>query len=359
MKRIAWIDAAKGIGIFLVVLGHTLPSTAKSMAIIYAFHMPLFFFLSGLTAKSWVPGSAPTFVRGLRSLMVPYVFFSVVSIAVFIVSRGLTSQVEAWGAQLWDMLYGVSGREGRMRYNVPLWYFTCFICVRVLFAILSAKVPNKTALIALVATVAAFTHAYVLPSYASMIWNFDVALIALVFFTAGYATQGLNISPRTWPAAWRAGAAVLALVMFAAAVVLNGRVDMNGREFGSPAWYYVGAFAGIALSVALATYIANVPFVKMLGRTSIVIFPVHALFWLLPYKVFSVVNWYAFKLTHSDFFVAVIVSGIEISICVPLYFALEKWAPVLIGQSKKRPARLAPAPAFAPASSADEIAPAV
>jgi len=119
---------------------------------------------------------------------------------------------------------------------------------------------------------------------------------------------------------------------------------MNGRAFGNPGWYYVGAFAGIALSAVLAYHIANVSFVKMLGKASIVIFPVHALFWLLPYKVFSVVNWYAFKLTHSDFLVAVIVSGIEISICVPLYFALEKCAPALIGQSKKRAPTPAPAP---------------
>jgi acyltransferase len=278
MKRIAWIDAAKGIGIFLVVLGHTLPSAAKSVAIIYAFHMPLFFFLSGLTAKSWAPGSASAFVRGFRSLIVPYVFFSVISIAVFVVSHGLALQVEAWGAQLWDMVYGVAGAEGRMRYNVPLWYFTCFICVRVLFATLSAKVPNKVAQIALVVAVAAFTHAYVLPNYASMIWNFDVALIALAFFTAGYIAQGVNISPMAWPVAWRGIAALLVLLMFAAAVVLNGRVDMNGRAFGTPVWYYVGAFAGIALSAVLANCIANVSFVKILGRASIVIFPVHAFF---------------------------------------------------------------------------------
>ena len=41
-QRIEWIDRAKGIAIFLVLFGHMCTS-GKVTAIIYAFHMPLFF----------------------------------------------------------------------------------------------------------------------------------------------------------------------------------------------------------------------------------------------------------------------------------------------------------------------------
>lgn len=42
-----WVDIAKGIGIILVFLGHfNIPDTLR--AEIYTFHMPLFFFLSGV-----------------------------------------------------------------------------------------------------------------------------------------------------------------------------------------------------------------------------------------------------------------------------------------------------------------------
>jgi fucose 4-O-acetylase-like acetyltransferase len=45
--RLHYIDIAKGIGIILVVVGHT--STPLYLHnIIYQFHMPLFFILSGL-----------------------------------------------------------------------------------------------------------------------------------------------------------------------------------------------------------------------------------------------------------------------------------------------------------------------
>ena len=62
--RIAWIDAARGIGIVLVVIGHVegglIDAGIQSGASwawpsygLYTFHMPLFFFLAGLN----VPGS--------------------------------------------------------------------------------------------------------------------------------------------------------------------------------------------------------------------------------------------------------------------------------------------------------------
>ena len=44
--RIRWVDIAKGIGIFLVVLGHC-QITENVLTLITTFHMPLFFFLAG------------------------------------------------------------------------------------------------------------------------------------------------------------------------------------------------------------------------------------------------------------------------------------------------------------------------
>ena len=45
-KRIEWIDIAKGIGIILVIMGHTIALRYSQW--LYTFHLPLFFLLSGL-----------------------------------------------------------------------------------------------------------------------------------------------------------------------------------------------------------------------------------------------------------------------------------------------------------------------
>ena len=69
-QRIEFIDIAKGIGILLVIIGHVehLPSGIRS--IIYSFHMPLFFILSGyFFREESVLQSAK---RMFPSLIIPY-----------------------------------------------------------------------------------------------------------------------------------------------------------------------------------------------------------------------------------------------------------------------------------------------
>jgi fucose 4-O-acetylase-like acetyltransferase len=99
--RITWIDQAKGIGIFLVVLGHTLRGLKASQIIpdsrafrltdswIYSFHMPLFFLLSGLFAERRIDRGARAFVRDkLATLAYPYLVWSVLqTLAQFATSR--------------------------------------------------------------------------------------------------------------------------------------------------------------------------------------------------------------------------------------------------------------------------------
>lgn len=46
-KRIEWIDRVKGIGIILVILGHSIFLEIFKI-LIYSFHMPLFFSYQGM-----------------------------------------------------------------------------------------------------------------------------------------------------------------------------------------------------------------------------------------------------------------------------------------------------------------------
>ncbi len=94
-KRIEWVDAAKGFGIILVVLGHELRgltfvgiinNTGVPQQIdrwIYSFHMPLFFFLAGLfvpkALDSW--SQVGTFLQGkLATVVYPYFVWSILTI---------------------------------------------------------------------------------------------------------------------------------------------------------------------------------------------------------------------------------------------------------------------------------------
>lgn len=86
--RIPWIDVAKGIAMFLVLFGHLpgsgdnpwFPDLMASREVVYLFHMPLFFVLSGLTFHP--SGGFKDFaVKRLRRLIIPYYFFSLYALA--------------------------------------------------------------------------------------------------------------------------------------------------------------------------------------------------------------------------------------------------------------------------------------
>ena len=74
-SRIEYIDIARGIGILLVVLGHNDFSLVSPFAyqVIYSFHMPLFFFLSGYFINTSSSFLAFT-VKRFHSLLKPYLF---------------------------------------------------------------------------------------------------------------------------------------------------------------------------------------------------------------------------------------------------------------------------------------------
>jgi fucose 4-O-acetylase-like acetyltransferase len=89
-NRVYWIDYAKGIGIFLVVVGHVCRGLIGSSILnpsvteftdqwIYAFHMPIFFFLSGLLIQRSVSKSWKDFVIDkLKTIAYPYFLWSII-----------------------------------------------------------------------------------------------------------------------------------------------------------------------------------------------------------------------------------------------------------------------------------------
>lgn len=108
-KRQVSPDLAKGIGIILVVIGHTirglmkaniLPATEKIILIdtaIYLFHMPLFFYISGLFLEQRINRS--TFFHFIQKsfliLLIPLLFWSYLQTFIqFIFSNNINSSVK-------------------------------------------------------------------------------------------------------------------------------------------------------------------------------------------------------------------------------------------------------------------------
>jgi fucose 4-O-acetylase-like acetyltransferase len=103
-QRTAWIDILKGIAILFVVFGHNpflLHLPHKVFNVIYSFHIPLFYFISGYLFKPNV-SYKNLFNKRLQSLLKPYFFTCIAFSVVYILIKDKPSPV--W--YLFWILYG-------------------------------------------------------------------------------------------------------------------------------------------------------------------------------------------------------------------------------------------------------------
>lgn len=91
MNRLDYVDVAKGLGIFIVVLGHCLAFTglwtSNLFWYIYSFHMPFWFMISGYLYKQKEPAG---FIIGkVTSLIVPFVSYFAINIIIYAILTGI------------------------------------------------------------------------------------------------------------------------------------------------------------------------------------------------------------------------------------------------------------------------------
>lgn len=84
-KRLTYLDMAKGVGIFLVVLGHIEYIQEDTLKWISSFHMPLFFVIGGILSYAKRNEKKPFFTAlagKARGTLLPYAAFTIMLLAV-------------------------------------------------------------------------------------------------------------------------------------------------------------------------------------------------------------------------------------------------------------------------------------
>ncbi|WP_313235649.1 acyltransferase family protein [Sporosarcina ureae] len=209
-KRLTWVDVTKGFLMILVVIGHY-PGQLDFPLVkyIYWFHMPAFFILSGLFFKPVVEKSLMkiSIQKRFMQLIVPYLFFLVsITLIRYGIEIGSGNKDLSWYVNdMWTLVVG--GRFVRGAYGV-FWFVTTLFFTY-LFFLWMTKNFNRTKQLIILAVFYSIAHFESLfamhviggsPSEAAqtipMIWNIDVALMAVVYFSLGYYLKSfwMNVS---------------------------------------------------------------------------------------------------------------------------------------------------------------------
>lgn len=263
-ERNATVDLARGIGIILIALGHNrlvLQDQGEAFRVIYSFHLPLFFFLTGLYLRDTDRLGASVAAR-FQSLLKPY----------FVVL--LTAALLRWvvllipGRQdltLRDHVIGVFWGSGGDW--TPLWFLPhIFIAVLGATAVLqiARRARWRRPLIALAVGLLLVAGTFAIrafeqdrltmwPSFAwnnpkGLPWSLDLLPISMAWILAGYL---LSRQVQTLRASWPVGLLALAL-FFCLHLFFDEFIDLNLRVYGVPWISTLQAAAGIYLTLVLA-----------------------------------------------------------------------------------------------------------
>lgn len=282
-ERVDWIDVAKGIGMILVIMGHTIQLDVVRP--IYAFHMPLFFFLSGLLLVPDKIGDFPSFtIRKTVQILRPWFIILLMSTVVCLL-------IPEWREQLTrdNILKDLYLVNTNTFQNSSIWYLPCFFFALVFYYIMNMVFKHNTASVC-VFIAFALSLFFLKPAMEAVSiptgrlpFKMDSALLATVFIATAswYRQQIFEYVKSKANIKWL----FLAGLITAITTVGNGWANMNSLDFGRVCMlYYPIAFVGIFFVCVTAEYICKQEFqlIKRVlifyGKNSLIIFGFQSLY---------------------------------------------------------------------------------
>ncbi len=337
MRRVYWIDNAKAIGIFFVVLAHH-NINFYVMAWIYSFHMPLFFFLSGyLFDFSKYPDIKDFFIRKIRTLIVPYFFFAFLSYAfwLFIVRNisihGVSISMDPLRPFI-GIFYGV-GVDG---WNVPLdgalWFLPCLFTVEMLMWVFSKFFARDLLRYILIGSAGLGYFISISGMPFRLPWGFEVALTGLVFYGWGFF---LKKRLSDWLNKKYLGIVMMPILIISIwTSVLNGRIDMDSNHYGSIGLFYISAMCGIFFFIGVSKMILSNHVLSYIGRNTLIIMGLSGTSFFIVRGILYILLKEMPSTEHVQIQMAMIYSIAQILFLVPIIILLNRFCPYILGRDR-------------------------
>jgi acyltransferase len=338
--RIPWIDTLKAIGVTLVILGHTVGVPPLILQLIFSFHIPLFFWMSGLVGTGKVNSmSMWHYVQDrARRRLIPYFAFALVSYLLWVFFLRFLGTRQAAPIPPYVPLLGIfygSNVNDYLAPNVVLWFFPCLFTTEILFYCL-LKIRSIRLLVMALLSCSLLGYFYTAHFSFRFPWGADIALTAVIFYSAGYwSRQFLSHRILSMP--------IFVIMLFSSlplyiiCSLYNTPVAMIIGNYGDNYYlFYLAAFAGIVFWTTCASFMGGISFLRLIGQQTLVLFSLH----LLVFPFITGFFLYILKLTRNfreqSVAYAILYTGISIAVLIPISFLLEKHFPALLGKAAKR-----------------------
>lgn len=191
-ERIEWIDTLKFLGILFITIGHLGDGSGLLYRFVYLFHVPLFFFLSGVFHRR--KNKMKTLIqKKFTTLLVPYFLLSVISCIIFYFrfpgsEKSYTEAIKA-------IFFGI---RNTTFYAEGLWFFPCLFLISIIFEII-LLISKRKSLVTLLISFSMFYLISIVPNKTpaadpQFIFNIDSAVYYIIYYCAGYYSSRILIN---------------------------------------------------------------------------------------------------------------------------------------------------------------------
>lgn len=289
--RLDYIDIAKAIALFFVVLGH-LPLKGQVFDWIFSFHMPLFFILSGMTLNIDKYKNIFEYIKKkVKQLLIPFAIFMCLGLIITLI-------VKDWRANLtlhnlvFDLFYRT---QPEIIHVGQIWFLMCLFMSSIMFyAVEKYIVKDKSKLFTAVVYILISILAYnilkitVIKDVISIPFNtsrlpfkIDSALMALVFIKIGHTITKYNVIEKVGKKSILKTIIILLALFFINGVTgmyLNKYVNICDCIYKSYINYLIAAITGSLFIILLSYKINKNRLLVFFGKNTLIMFAVHSLF---------------------------------------------------------------------------------
>ena len=278
IQRIEFLDIAKGIGIILVVFGHTFNSAGMVSNYILAFHMPLFFFLSGFLYNEEKYKITDFIIKRAKQLLIPCLSFTLISVGI-------------------DLLF-YHGRSLLILKNYlpgALWFLLVLFITEIIYAGICKLTLKLYSIRLVIIIVSAFTGVFLYKNQLNLPYSIITTFSAIFFYGLGHIIHTyLNTIPVPSKNVYRISLTILLLAfVFILVRFFNVRTQMVINQISPPVTGYFAAIAGIYGTVLFSAFIAEYKIkqgknisiflalkngLNFLGKNTLVILCVHIIY---------------------------------------------------------------------------------
>lgn len=273
-----YLDVLRGIGAILVIVGHLVDYNSKLKVIIYSFHIPLFFFISGYLYKKNT--TKQQIINKSKSIIIPYFIFMFLSI---IVNNDLNSNLD-----ITDFLINILYLKGTIIWNSSLWFLPVFYFTSILYTIIDNRKANNRnylyILFVLIIGIILMKYKIILP------FGLHIVPFSIVFYYSGILANKININVFMQKKNTLMFFCLTVLTILLS--LLNTRVNMSTNVYNDLLIYFITAHFGIISCYYVSYKIKKSYMLELFGKYSLEIFATQRLFFnvfvfLSSYSIFN------------------------------------------------------------------------